>query len=216
MVREESALVDSDRYTDETSVITCDMNGTVQQYSADAEALFGWTRDEVIGKMSVAWFHVPKNVPTLVPRPLPSRGDVDPPRCEHGERCVGLPKRERPRGPPPESLRRWRSGITSRRAERPGPSRRGPHIPRRRLAHWTVLGHRGRPAVVRPRRLRGGDRLLLCRPTISPRSPRARGNRGRPGVRARDHARDVLCPGPSVRSSRDRPVAFPRCPGGGE
>src|SRR5882762_5190739 len=46
------------------------MNGTVQQYSADAEALFGWTRDEVIGKMSVAWFHVPKNVPTLVPRLL--------------------------------------------------------------------------------------------------------------------------------------------------
>src|SRR6267378_6435360 len=30
------------------------MNGTVQQYSADAEA----------------WFHVPKNVPTLVPRLL--------------------------------------------------------------------------------------------------------------------------------------------------
>src|SRR5467141_3733445 len=46
------------------------MNGTVQQYSADAEALFGWTGDEVIGKMSVAWFHVPKNVPTLVPRLL--------------------------------------------------------------------------------------------------------------------------------------------------
>src|SRR2546426_9895100 len=70
MVREESALVDSDRYTDETSVIACDMNGTVQEYSAGAEALFGWTRDEVIGKMSVAWFHVPKNVPTLVPRLL--------------------------------------------------------------------------------------------------------------------------------------------------
>src|SRR5437879_596952 len=46
------------------------MNGTVQQYSADAEALFGWTAQEVIGKMSVAWFHVPKNVPTLVPRLL--------------------------------------------------------------------------------------------------------------------------------------------------
>jgi 1,4-dihydroxy-2-naphthoate octaprenyltransferase len=51
-------------------VITCDLNGTVQQYSADAEALFGWTRDEVIGKMNVAWFHVPKKVPTLVPRLL--------------------------------------------------------------------------------------------------------------------------------------------------
>src|SRR2546430_12715202 len=46
------------------------MNGTVQQYSADAEALFDWTAQEVIGKMSVAWFHVPKNVATLVRRLL--------------------------------------------------------------------------------------------------------------------------------------------------
>ncbi len=53
-----------------TSVITCDMQGTVQDYAADAAALFGWTQDEVIGKMSVAMFHVPKNVPTLVPRLL--------------------------------------------------------------------------------------------------------------------------------------------------
>jgi 1,4-dihydroxy-2-naphthoate octaprenyltransferase len=57
-------------FTEETSVITCDMNGVVQQYSADAEELFGWTREEVIGKMSVAQFHLPKNVPTLVPRLL--------------------------------------------------------------------------------------------------------------------------------------------------
>src|SRR5256884_415317 len=46
------------------------MNGVVQQYSADAETLFGWTRDDVICKMSIAWFHVPKNIPTLVPRLL--------------------------------------------------------------------------------------------------------------------------------------------------
>src|SRR3989441_1005390 len=64
------AVAGPDRFTDETSVITCDMNGTVQQYSADAEALFDWTAQEVIGKMSVAWFHVLKNVPTLVPRLL--------------------------------------------------------------------------------------------------------------------------------------------------
>ena len=57
-------------FTAETSVIRCDMNGTVEQYAADAEALFGWTRDEVIGKMNVGAFHVPKNVPTLVPRLL--------------------------------------------------------------------------------------------------------------------------------------------------
>ena len=53
-----------------TSVITCDMQGTVQEYAADAAALFGWTVDEVVGKMSVAAFHVPKNIPTLVPRLL--------------------------------------------------------------------------------------------------------------------------------------------------
>lgn len=57
-------------FTSETSVIRCDMNGTVEQYAADAEALFGWTRDEVIGKMNVGMFHVPRNVPTLVPRLL--------------------------------------------------------------------------------------------------------------------------------------------------
>jgi 1,4-dihydroxy-2-naphthoate octaprenyltransferase len=53
-----------------TSVITCDMQGTVQEYAADAAALFGWSEDEVVGKMSVAAFHLPKNVPTLVPRLL--------------------------------------------------------------------------------------------------------------------------------------------------
>src|SRR5256712_464216 len=54
----------------ETSVITCDMQGTVTKYAADAEALFGWTRQEVLGKMNVGSFHVPRNVPTLVPRLL--------------------------------------------------------------------------------------------------------------------------------------------------
>src|SRR3989442_13720495 len=57
-------------FTAETSVIVCDMQGTVSKYEADAEALFGWTRDEVLGKMNVGGFHVPRNVPTLVPRLL--------------------------------------------------------------------------------------------------------------------------------------------------
>src|SRR5437867_2463071 len=57
-------------FTAETSVIVCDMQGTVQKYEADAEALFGWTRAEVLGKMNVGSFHVPRNVPTLVPRLL--------------------------------------------------------------------------------------------------------------------------------------------------
>ncbi len=52
------------------SVITCDLQGVVQQYAADAAELFGWTPSEVIGKMSVANFHLPENVPTLVPRLL--------------------------------------------------------------------------------------------------------------------------------------------------
>ena len=64
-------MTDGDKpFTAETSVITCDMNGIVQQYAADAAELFGWSREEVIGKMSVAMFHLPKNVPTLVPRLL--------------------------------------------------------------------------------------------------------------------------------------------------
>ena len=53
-----------------TSVITCDMQGIVEDYAADAAELFGWSQDEVIGKMSVAAFHLPENVPTLVPRLL--------------------------------------------------------------------------------------------------------------------------------------------------
>src|SRR5207237_1279376 len=96
------------------------------------------------------------------------------------------------RGPSRDSVCRWRSGVASRRVEHPGPSRCVPRVPRRRLAHRTVPGCRGRPAVVRPRPLRGGDRLLLRRSTVSPRSPCARGNRGRAGARARDGARALL------------------------
>src|SRR2546428_2757610 len=58
----------SKAFADETSVIVCDMQGTVEKYEADAERLFGWTREEVLGKMNVGMFHVPRNVPTLVPR----------------------------------------------------------------------------------------------------------------------------------------------------
>ena len=54
----------------QTSVITCDMQGIVQEYAADAGELFGWSPAEVVGKLSVATFHLPENVPTLVPRLL--------------------------------------------------------------------------------------------------------------------------------------------------
>lgn len=57
-------------FVGEMSVITCNMEGIVQQYAADAADLFGWTADEVVGKMSVAAFHLPENVPVLVPRLL--------------------------------------------------------------------------------------------------------------------------------------------------
>jgi 1,4-dihydroxy-2-naphthoate octaprenyltransferase len=60
----------SEPFVGKASVIACDMQGIVQEYAADAADLFGWTQDEAIGRMSVAMFHVPKNVPTLVPRLL--------------------------------------------------------------------------------------------------------------------------------------------------
>jgi 1,4-dihydroxy-2-naphthoate octaprenyltransferase len=62
--------MESKPFEAKTSIITCDMNGIVLDYAADAAELFGWFPDEVIGKMSVAMFHVPRNVPTLVPRLL--------------------------------------------------------------------------------------------------------------------------------------------------
>jgi 1,4-dihydroxy-2-naphthoate octaprenyltransferase len=52
------------------SVITSDRDGVVRQYSAEAQNQFGWTPDEVIGKMSIGHFHIPKDLPTLVPRIL--------------------------------------------------------------------------------------------------------------------------------------------------
>src|SRR3989440_6189572 len=64
------AEMEGKTFTAETSVITCNMEGIVQQYAADAADLFGWSPEEVIGKMSVASFHVPENVPVLVPRLL--------------------------------------------------------------------------------------------------------------------------------------------------
>ncbi len=50
-----------------TSVITCDTTGTVTTFSHGAHRLFGYAPDEAIGKLSVAAFHPPENVATLVP-----------------------------------------------------------------------------------------------------------------------------------------------------
>ena len=58
------------RKEEPVSVITCDLSGTVTAYEADAQKLFGYRPDEVIGKMSVAVFHRPEVVSELVPRLL--------------------------------------------------------------------------------------------------------------------------------------------------
>lgn len=52
------------------SVIACDLAGTVTAYEGGAQELFQYRPDEVIGKMSVAAFHRPEVVATLVPRLL--------------------------------------------------------------------------------------------------------------------------------------------------
>ena len=60
----------SDELEDQASVITCDLNGLVQKYAAGAEEIFGWKPEEVVGRESVAIFHRPEVVETLVPRLL--------------------------------------------------------------------------------------------------------------------------------------------------
>ncbi len=50
--------------------VTFGLQGTVLEYGADAAALFGWSEEEVVGKMSLAAFLRPPDVPTLVPRLL--------------------------------------------------------------------------------------------------------------------------------------------------
>ena len=51
-------------------MIVCDMAGTVQTYSTGAQKIFQFKPEEVVGKMSVAQFHVPEKVAELVPRLL--------------------------------------------------------------------------------------------------------------------------------------------------
>ena len=49
-----------------TSVITCDLQGTVTKFTNGAQRLFGYAPDEVVGKLSVAVFHTQENL-ALVP-----------------------------------------------------------------------------------------------------------------------------------------------------
>ncbi len=55
---------------EDISVITCDLNGLVEEYGAGAEDIFGYKAEELVGKESVAIFHQPDKVATLVPRLL--------------------------------------------------------------------------------------------------------------------------------------------------
>ena len=57
-----------------TSVITCDLQGTVTKFTNGAQRLFGYAPDEVVGKQSVAIFHKPENLP-LVPELLKTAVD---------------------------------------------------------------------------------------------------------------------------------------------
>ncbi|MBE19135.1 MAG: hypothetical protein CMO11_04055 [Thaumarchaeota archaeon] len=49
------------------SGIACDMTGSITAFGKGAEELFGYTKDEVIGKGNVGMFHTEENVKTLVP-----------------------------------------------------------------------------------------------------------------------------------------------------
>ena len=52
-----------------TSVIASDLQGIVKTFTNGAQRLFGYAPDEVVGKQSVAIFHIPENLP-LVPELL--------------------------------------------------------------------------------------------------------------------------------------------------
>jgi PAS domain S-box-containing protein len=52
------------------SVIVCDISGIVQTYAAGAATMFQWGPEEVVGRLSVAAFHDPDKVATIVPRLL--------------------------------------------------------------------------------------------------------------------------------------------------
>lgn len=49
------------------SVITCDLEGRIETFGKDAEAVFGWTADEVIGKKRVSLFSPGETVLEHVP-----------------------------------------------------------------------------------------------------------------------------------------------------
>ena len=70
----ETAQKGSDGFSDAdilnaTSVITCDLQGTVTKFTNGAQRLFGYAPEEVVGKQSVGLFHTKENL-ALVPQLL--------------------------------------------------------------------------------------------------------------------------------------------------
>tara|TARA_B100001123_G_scaffold319147_1_gene357756 strand:- start:480 stop:815 length:336 start_codon:yes stop_codon:yes gene_type:complete len=49
------------------SGIACDLQGTITEFGKGAEELFGYTKEELIGKGNVGMFHIEENLQTLVP-----------------------------------------------------------------------------------------------------------------------------------------------------
>ena len=69
-------VIRPDNPTETYSGIACDTNGTITSYGIGAEKIFGWTPEEVVGKESVAMFHLPENVAVLVPRLLKTAAET--------------------------------------------------------------------------------------------------------------------------------------------
>jgi PAS domain S-box-containing protein len=59
-----------------SSGIACDNAGLVTSFGLGAAKLFGWKVEEVVGKQSVAVFHEPRAVATLVPRLLKAAAEM--------------------------------------------------------------------------------------------------------------------------------------------
>ncbi len=62
--------------TEVRSGIACDTTGLITAYGIGARQLFGWKPEEVIGKQSVAVFHEPEAVQSLVPRLLKTAAET--------------------------------------------------------------------------------------------------------------------------------------------
>ncbi len=62
--------------TEVRSGIACDTTGLITAYGIGARQLFGWRPEEVIGKQSVAVFHEPEAVQSLVPRLLKTAAET--------------------------------------------------------------------------------------------------------------------------------------------